>query len=505
MPFQSSAARFGLGGGTVKITSLSLAASGAFVTRYDTTGNIQWAARITGNVGNGINGVAIDSSGNVYVVGIYYTTTATFFNANGTTFGTLAFSAATSGSNVFIAKYNSTGTVQWTARIFGTGSSEQGNGIGVDSSGNVYFVGTFTGSPEVWDGSGSFWKILSGGSAFLIKFNTNGIGQWSVVISGGSVYGIAVDTSGNPYIIGGYSSTTANFYSPSGTLAASVTRSTGSSATFTASYNTAGAIQWVSVIATATGGSTGGFVNGTAIAVDTSGNVYVMGNYAGANATAFNSNGGTYGTLTFTNNDIFVVKYASNGFITWFTRITGNLPGVSFYGIGVDSSGNVYLTGQYTSTTITIYNQPGTASFGTLSLTGTANTNYNCFIIKYNTSGTAQWATRIAGPAATAFEYGTGLSVDSSANVYVSGRYIGSPTTVYNLNGTTVFTTLAVATGTDAFVVKYNTNGAGQWAARMTGAGNDDKATSISTTGTGTVAIGGNYNSTTLTLYSTGF
>ena len=80
---------------------------------------------------------------------------------------------------------------------------------------------------------------------------------------------------------------------------------------------------------------------------------------------------------------------------------------------------------------------------------------YDAFIVKYDSNGVGTWATRIAG---TGNESGNGITVDSSNNIIVTGSYRSNPLTIYNANGTT-FGTLSNSGDTDAFIVKYNSNG----------------------------------------------
>jgi hypothetical protein len=73
------------------------------------------------------------------------------------------------------------------------------------------------------------------------------------------------------------------------------------------------------------------------------------------------------------------------------------------------------------------------------------------FIAKYNPSGTAQWATRIAGSGS---ENARGISVDGSGNLYVTGSYSSNPVTIYNADGGTFGTLVNSGLG-DVFIVKY--------------------------------------------------
>jgi hypothetical protein len=100
---------------------------------------VLWAAQIAGTSSDYGYGVATDSSGNVFVTGVY-SAALTLYNTGGTTGATLAFTNAT---DAFIAKYSSTGTVLWAAQIAGTGS-DYGQAVATDPSGNVVVTGYYS-------------------------------------------------------------------------------------------------------------------------------------------------------------------------------------------------------------------------------------------------------------------------------------------------------------------------------------------------------------------------
>jgi len=134
----------------------------------------------------------------------------------------------------------------------------------------------------------------------------------------------------------------------------------------------------------------------------------------------------------------------------WATRCGGTVSDTGT-SIAVDSAGNVYITGSYDSNPLTVYNSDGTLSGITLPNSGSAE----CFIVKYNTSGVAQWATRCGG---TVFDIGNSIAVDSSGSVYITGYY-ESNLTIYNTDGTSSGITLPNSNfgSADCFIVKYNT------------------------------------------------
>ena len=99
--------------------------------------------------------VTTDSSGNIYVTG--YTEGGLDGNTN------------SGESDIFLVKYNSTGTKQWTKQL-GTSSSESGHSVTTDSSGNIYVTGYTGGGLDGNTSSGS-------GDIFLVKYNSDGVKQ----------------------------------------------------------------------------------------------------------------------------------------------------------------------------------------------------------------------------------------------------------------------------------------------------------------------------------------
>ena len=103
--------------------------------KLDSSGNWLWAKKAGGNNTDYGYGIAIDSSGNCYVTG-YFQSTATFGSIN---------LASNGGSDIFVAKLDSSGNWLWAQKA-GGGSADQGYGISTDSSGNSYITGYFNGT-----------------------------------------------------------------------------------------------------------------------------------------------------------------------------------------------------------------------------------------------------------------------------------------------------------------------------------------------------------------------
>ena len=229
------------------------------------------------------------------------------------------------------------------------------------------------------------------------------------------------------------------------------------------------------------------------IAVDASGNIYVTGTMRGS---ATFGPGETNETIVTSAglDDFFVAKYNSAGALLWVKR-AGSTNFDDGYGIGIDASGNCYITGRFT----------GSVTFGqgednqtTLNSSG----SIDIFVAKFNSSGALLWA-RQAG--SLNIDTGFGIAVDASGNSYLTGVFTGSAT--FGSEGANHTTLIGVSN--EIFVAKYNSSGDLMWARRAGGSDSDaaygiaiDASGNCSVTGlfTGSATFGpGESNQTILT------
>jgi hypothetical protein len=130
--------------GLNEISQTTLTAAGAtdlFLTKYSPTGALIWAKRAGGAGYDEAFAIEVDGSGNSYVTG-YFEGAATFGFGEG---NQTVLTSTSNGSNLFVAKYDGTGTLVWAKRASGSGSG-QGFGVRVSGSGAVYVTGSFGGS-----------------------------------------------------------------------------------------------------------------------------------------------------------------------------------------------------------------------------------------------------------------------------------------------------------------------------------------------------------------------
>ncbi|MCP1381951.1 SBBP repeat-containing protein [Runella salmonicolor] len=362
--------------GNISVTSAG--GIGVFIAKYNRDGQVQWV-KSAGGWGNGFGlGIAVDTSSNVYITGIYHITIS-FENTTLTSAG---------NSDLYIAKYNTNGILQWV-RSAGGPNSDLANSIAVDAAGNAYITGYFQGTSTF--GTASITATpLPYDDVFIAKYTTNGTFQW-VKSAGGSSndfgYDIAADSNGNVYVTGSYFGTAFFDGTP--------ITSEGSNDVFLAKYNTNGGKEWVR----SAGGT--GTENGQGVAVDGNGNVYISGNF---NTTVRFDN--RYVTSK-GNNDIFIAKYTTDGTNLWL-RSAGGINNENGREIAVDAIGSVYLTGYYNTS----------AMFGGSSL---VSAGYNdLYVAKYSTNGDFEWATSAGG---ANDDYGQGIAIDASGNVFVVGNF----------------------------------------------------------------------------------
>ncbi|MDD8026568.1 MAG: SBBP repeat-containing protein, partial [Acidobacteriota bacterium] len=230
-------------------------------------------------------GIAVDASGNVYLVG---RSTATWGSP---------IRAYTSGNDIYAAKLDSGGNLTWNTFLGGSGS-DVGNGIAVDGSNNVYVGGS---SDATWGSPKR--AFVSNDDAFAAKLDSGGNLTWNTFLGGSSSdfgLGVAVDGSNNVYV-GGYSNAT--WGSP-------IRAYTSNSDAFAAKLDSGGNLTWNTFL----GGDDADF--GRGIAVDGSSYVYV-GGYSNA------SWGSPIRAYT-SGYDAFAVKLDSGGNLTWNTFLGGS-------------------------------------------------------------------------------------------------------------------------------------------------------------------------------------
>ena len=194
--------------GETNEVTLSALANDLFLAKYDPNGKFVWAKKAGGTFSEYAHALATDTNGNCFITGRYGSDPIIF--APGETNETqLAALNGDNGEDIFVAKYNSNGILQWAKRAGGA-TGNRGTGIALDAVGNSYVVGRYSGTSTFGTGE-SRQSILNGplgGSdeIFVAKFATNGLLRWVRPGFGGPEHdqgnAIAVDAAGNSVIVG---------------------------------------------------------------------------------------------------------------------------------------------------------------------------------------------------------------------------------------------------------------------------------------------------------------
>ncbi|XXF81498.1 SBBP repeat-containing protein [Myxococcaceae bacterium GXIMD 01537] len=273
----------------------------AFLHAHDASGSVLWKVQV------GASGVATTG------YGVARSRNAEDLFMGGSSGGALDGGPKVGAIDAFVTKYRNTGVRQWTRQVGVSGATTEGYGVGVDASGNAFLVGSTDGS---LDGNTRIGRY----DAFVTKYDSAGTKQWTRTVGAASTDTIArraaADDAGNVYVAGW----------TTGALDGNV--KVGAQDFFITKYNAAGVKQW-----TRQHGAVGGQVGLYGAALDASGNLYVSGH----------SYGGIDGYPGSPNPQMFLAKYDASGSKQW-VRQFGAPHGAWARNISINASG-VYVSG----------------------------------------------------------------------------------------------------------------------------------------------------------------
>jgi len=223
-----------------------------FVAELNTSGVWQWMENAGGPKSDSGDGITVNDAGDIYVTGSFESTAI---------FDTITLLAQGYYSDIFIAKLNTAGEWQWVKSAGGEIEYDKGTSIAVDGNGYVYVTGYF-------EGPATFGNVTLSGygehDIFISKLSTDGIWQWTTS-AGGSEYDIpkSIITDENGYI---YLTGSCSFTTYFGTITLT------DCYVFIAKLTMNGVWQWVK-------GGAGFFIGAKDIALDLEGNIQVVGDY----------------------------------------------------------------------------------------------------------------------------------------------------------------------------------------------------------------------------------
>ena len=371
-------------------------------------GEFGWARTWGGDNADDSWGVDTDGAGNVYVGGVFRSTVD--FDPGP---GTVEYTSK-GDLDIFAIKFDKDGNFVWAGTIGGTGS-DFCRSISVTQAGDVYIAGYFEGSVDFDPGTeaGEVDMHTSNGNAdvLLIRLNSSGDYQWgrSWGASGtDTARGVAADDSGRVYAAGAFR-LTVDFDPGAGPGEVDTHQSNGSLDVFLSCFSSNGDFQG----ARTWGGTGEDRANG--LAVDSSGNAYVTGQFVG---TADFDPGPAADAHTSSNNsdDPFLCKFSPDGDYQWGGSWGGD-DGDYGRAVAVDQLGNVYIAGNFR----------GAADFNPDPIgkdEHTSNGDMDIFFMSLNSSGAFQWA-RTWG--CKDYDDALGAGADNSGGAFVTG-WVGNNT-----------------------------------------------------------------------------
>ena len=368
----------------------------AFVFKLNPAGStLLYATYLGGRGDDRAAGIAVDSSGQIYLAG---STASTDFPLAS------PIRLALGGSrDAFAVKLNAIGNLLVYSTYLGGTGYDAATAIALDAGGNAYIAGDTqsTDFPRL-----SPVQSVFGGKtdAFVTRLTPAGAISFSTYLGGINdehVGGVAVDASANIYLAGGTLS--ANF-----PVAAPIQAiSGGSQDAFVTKISTSPVTLVYSTYLGGTGGQVGSPEQANAIAVDSAGSAYVAGV---TNSGNFPVTAGAFQTTFNGFQDAFVTKLNAAGSAKLYSTYVGSYSFDWASGLAIDSGGNAYLAGYTSSAGFPVVGgvQAGFNGF------------YDAFVSKLNPLGNGLTFSTLYG--GTGADVANAIAVDASGNMFVGGQ-----------------------------------------------------------------------------------
>ena len=424
------------------------------VIKYSREGELEWARSIGGSRSDEINSVAVTEEGEI-VVGGYFSSKIELDESH---------SLTTAGiSDGMVIKYSREGELEWARRV-GESNGDYVHSVATTSDGSILAGGSFA-SERIIVGNYTLERVGTGYSdGMVIKYSKEGEVEWARSIGGSAsdeINSVAVTEEGE-IVVGGY------FYSSRIELDESHSLTTaGGDDGMVIKYSREGEVEWAKSI----GGSASDKIN--SVAVTEEGEI-VVGGY-------FYSSSITVGDYTLTNvddSDGMVIKYENielNNPTTIQAQSIGGERDDKITSVSATSDGGYIAGGYFNSSSITV---------GDYTLTGYGGNNG--MLIKYDSGGKVEWATRITR--------GYIKSVDATSD---GGYIVGG---CFDADSITIGEYTLIGKGSeDGMLIKYNSNNEVEWATSF-GGSSYELITSVVETNDGGYIAGGYFYSSNITI-----
>lgn len=369
-----------IGSTTGSLNGPNQGSSDVWVTKYDRNGNQVLALQLGTATGDSVFNIVTDKNGNFYLAG--------------STGGSLvAPKQSSGGSDAWVAKFSSNGTLLWGKQIGQAvtgGFSTSGFGLKVDDQGNVYLSGL-----AIKENVKRILDFAVEDDSWVIKFDSNGNQQWYTQIKDpqqppGSPlaitpffdenYDLAIDKNGNTYLSG---------WTQGLVKESDPVRDLLKYDAWLSKVDPSGNIKWTQQF----GSRDQGLDFAWSVATDSQGNIYVSGWTTG-----------TIGTQSFGSYDVWLTKFTPSGNQVWAKQIgTNGDDGAFLADMVIDANDNIFISG-YTN-----------ADLGN----GDADKSYNAWVGRFDTNGNNLWIQKIG--IKDKADYATRLAVNNQGQVIVTG------------------------------------------------------------------------------------
>jgi hypothetical protein len=386
---------------------------------------------------------------------------------------------------------------EWVKQFGANGNNTNGLRIANDKWGNVFCLGTFTGTVDFDPGPGSFTLSASNASTYLLKLDSAGTFLWAQNLHS-YASALTIDKYGNVFVAGGYGGANSTVSIVPGAPAFTGIGS------YVLKLNPTGSFVFVKTFVRS------GYCNIASIAVDSAQNIYTSGDIIGG-PIDFDPGPGTY-TLTGNTvgiqsvgsvdiNTFFIAGLDSSGAflfakvkssVSWQSKVIpvpggvvaiaaegsypyNNLNSISLQkyspagnllwsktiqkpsslsSIATDRNNNLYLIGTFWGT---VDFDPGT---GTVSISSTGNYEASIFILKLDSAGNFKQVQKLDGPGSNANAINASrIITDPAENAYISGSFKGSIDFAPNIGQTVTLN----STNGSGFILKLDKFGEFAW------------------------------------------
>jgi len=408
--------------------------------KYYPDGDTAWARRYNdpGDTTDLARAIAVNDSGHVYVTGssgtIKYDPAGNelwvgLWGGVDIALDTSSNAYVTGGTPDYVTvMYYPNGDTAWVRTYDGGNGPDEACGIAADASGNVYVTGWSKGSGSDYDYEYATIKYYPNGDTAWVRRYDGPLNDWD------QAEAIALDNFGNVFVTGwSHGTGTGTDYA-------------------TIKYDSDGTEVWIKRY----DGPESGHDGARAITTDDYGNVYVTGESHG----------------TDWNTDYLTIKYYSDGDTAWVRRYDGPGNGSDYAkAVALDAFKNVYVTGNSVGIMTAI-------DYATIKYYPNGDTAWTT---RYNGAGNPEDYGRAVGVDGSGNIYVTGDSYDSETDRdYVTIKYSSVPQIhVTSPNGGETWTVgdnhdiTWIADGFDAVMIEYSTDGGGEWETITANTAND--------------------------------